>query len=93
MRQHGLPTRRSSDHFAMRHLTRAKRRFGSSTAAPVAGARGSSGSDNRHEGGQLGRLSRDEAFLIEVNIAKLPSVPWQILKDILRPPNSTSRDV
>ena len=38
------------------------------------------------------RLSRDEAFLIAVNIAKLPSVPRQILKDIPRPPNSASRD-
>jgi hypothetical protein len=37
-------------------------------------------------------LTRDEAFLIAVNIAKLPSVPRQILKDILRPPNSASRD-
>ncbi len=37
-------------------------------------------------------LARDEAFLIAVNIAKLPSVPRQILKDILRPPNSASRD-
>jgi hypothetical protein len=37
------------------------------------------------------RLSRDEAFLIAVNIGKLPSVP-QILKDIPRPPNSASRD-
>jgi hypothetical protein len=27
-------------------------------------------------------LTRDEAFLIAVNIAELPSVPWQILKDI-----------
>jgi hypothetical protein len=26
------------------------------------------------------------------NIAKLPSVPRQILKDITRPPNSASRD-
>jgi hypothetical protein len=38
------------------------------------------------------RLSRDEAFLIALNIAKLPSVPRQILKDIPRPPNSASRD-
>ena len=37
-------------------------------------------------------LSRDEAFLIAVNIAKLPSVPRQMLKDIPRPPNSASRD-
>jgi hypothetical protein len=49
-------------------------------------------SDNGHEGGRLGRLLRDEAFLIAVNIAKLPSVPRQILKDIPRPPNSASRD-
>jgi hypothetical protein len=38
------------------------------------------------------RLTRDEAFLIAVNIAKLPSVPRQILKDIPGPPNSASRD-
>jgi hypothetical protein len=38
------------------------------------------------------RLSRDEAFLIAVNIAKLTSVPRQILNDIPRPPNSASRD-
>ena len=38
------------------------------------------------------RLSRDEAFLLAVNIAKLPSVPRQILKDIPRPLNSASRD-
>jgi hypothetical protein len=37
-------------------------------------------------------LTRDEAFLIAVNIAKLPNVPRQILKDIPRPPNSASRD-
>jgi len=37
-------------------------------------------------------LTRDEAFLLAVNIAKLPSVPRQILKDIPRPPNSASRD-
>ena len=38
------------------------------------------------------RLSRDEAFLIAVNIAKLPSVPRLILKEIPRPPNTASRD-
>ena len=38
------------------------------------------------------RLTRDEAFLLAVNIAKLPSVPRQILKNIPRPPNSASRD-
>jgi hypothetical protein len=37
-------------------------------------------------------LSRDEAFLIAVNIAKLASVPRQILKDIPRPPNTASWD-
>jgi hypothetical protein len=37
-------------------------------------------------------LTRDEAFLFAVNIAKPPSVPRQILKDIPRPPNSASRD-
>jgi hypothetical protein len=37
-------------------------------------------------------LTRDEAFLIAVNIAELPSVPWQILKDIPRPPNTVGRD-
>jgi hypothetical protein len=30
-------------------------------------------------------------FLIAVNIAKLPSVPRRILKDIPRPTNSASR--
>ena len=37
-------------------------------------------------------LTRDEAFLVAVNIAKLPSVPRQILKDIPRPLNTASRD-
>ena len=73
----------------MRYLSVGKCRFGSITAAPVAGVRGSYGSDNGHEGGRLGRLSRRG---IAVNIAKLPSVPRQILKDIPRPPNSASRD-
>jgi hypothetical protein len=36
------------------------------------------------------RMSRDEAFLIPVNIAKLPRVPRAILKDIPRPPDSAS---
>jgi hypothetical protein len=35
---------------------------------------------------------RGGAFLIVVNIAKLPSVPRQILKDIPRPPNTANRD-
>jgi hypothetical protein len=37
------------------------------------------------------RMSRDEAFLIAVNIAKLPMVPRAILKDIPRPPDSTNQ--
>jgi hypothetical protein len=37
-------------------------------------------------------LTRDEAFLLAVNFAKLPIVPRQILKDIPRPPNAASRD-
>jgi transcriptional regulator with XRE-family HTH domain len=37
-------------------------------------------------------LTSDEAFPIAVNIAKPPSVPRQILKDIPRSPNSASRD-
>jgi hypothetical protein len=38
------------------------------------------------------RMTKDDAFLIAVAIAKLPSVPRQILKDIPRPTNSASRD-
>jgi hypothetical protein len=37
-------------------------------------------------------MQLDAAFLIATNIAKLPSVPRQILKDVLRPPNTASRD-
>ena len=48
--------------------------------------------ENEPGGAQVRRLSRDEAFLIAVNIAKLPSVPRQILKDIPRPPVSAGRN-
>ena len=51
--------------------------------------------DDENESGRRSAaklLTRDEAFLIAVNIAKLPSVPRQILKDIPRPPNTASRD-
>ena len=34
------------------------------------------------------RLSRDDAFLIAVNIAKLPRVPRSVLKDAYCPPNT-----
>ena len=37
-------------------------------------------------------LSRDEAFLLAVNFAKLPRVPRQILKDIPRPTNTAGGD-
>lgn len=38
------------------------------------------------------RLSKDEAFLIAVNIAKLPMVPKDVLKRIPRPPSSVSKE-
>jgi hypothetical protein len=38
------------------------------------------------------RMTRDEAFVIAVNMAKLPMVPRQILKDIPRPKHSASRE-
>jgi len=37
-------------------------------------------------------LTRDEALLFAVNFAELPSLPWRILKEIPRPPNSASRN-
>jgi hypothetical protein len=37
-------------------------------------------------------MSRDEAFLVAVNIAKLSSVPREILKEIPRPPHSAGDD-
>jgi hypothetical protein len=40
----------------------------------------------------MNRLSRDEAFLVAVNTAKLPNVPRQILKDIPRPPHKASNE-
>ena len=46
--------------------------------------------DEPHRQMSMKRLSRDEAFLIAVNAAKLPSVPRQVLKDIPRPPNTAS---
>jgi hypothetical protein len=85
-----VPNIKTNEPFAVRQLSVEKWRYGSSTAARLGQRRGSYGSDNGHEGRRLGRLSRDEAFLIAVNIAKLPSVPRQISKDIPRPPNSAS---
>lgn len=38
------------------------------------------------------RASKDDAFLLAVAIAKLPSVPRQILRDIPRPPTKVSGD-
>jgi len=37
-------------------------------------------------------LTRDGAFLLAVNFAKLPMLPRQILKDIPRPPNTAGSD-
>ena len=58
----------------MRQLTVANGRIELSTAEPPGQGRGSYDSDNGHEGGRLGRPSRDEAFLLAVNIAKVPNV-------------------
>jgi hypothetical protein len=38
------------------------------------------------------RLSRREAFLLAMNIAKLPMVPHHILKEIPRQRHSAGRD-
>ena len=76
--------------FALRQLMVVKCRDGSIATLPSPGWRGSYAPDNGHGGGRLGQLSRDEAFLIAVNVAKLPSVPRQILKDIPRPRNTAS---
>ena len=38
------------------------------------------------------RMSRDEAFLVALNIANLPSVPRTILQNIPRPSNSAGRE-
>ena len=51
--------------------------YRSSTAAPVAGVRGSYDTDNGQEGGRLGRLLRDEASLVAVNIAKMRELLWR----------------
>jgi hypothetical protein len=40
----------------------------------------------------MNALSRDEAFLLAVNFAKLPMVPRKILQDIPRPKASASED-
>jgi hypothetical protein len=81
-------------------VTHPQHRSAKGTSARVSGRRscrpeGTAEGSGENEAGRRSSaklLTRDEAFLLAVNFAKLPSVPRQILKDIPRPPNSASRD-